>query len=101
MSARTGIYALGIPLAVLWLLIEITDIQVVLLGIVFIGFMLFVGMVLSVAHGSTADPYKQYVRQHNEMAMILRAEEAERLQRAAELEAQGIADYEHSQEVED
>jgi len=91
MRLKTAIYFMGIPLAILWLFIEITGFTFLLWGLLISGLVLFGAMITSATREAlnSHSPYEQYVARHNAGVMAARAEEARRSITQAEiLEAQ-------------
>lgn len=88
MNLKLAIYTMGIPLAALWLFIEITGFTFLLWGLLISGLILFVAVVVHVFKTSTTcySPYSQYVAMHNAGVPAARAEVLRRSITKAEIE---------------
>lgn len=86
MRVKTAIYLTGIPLACIWLFVQLTGFTWIVYAVLGCGIVIWGLIVINVSAESKGTPYKQYVAGHNARAAIERARVEEKARQAKILE---------------
>lgn len=73
MSIKLGMYLIGVPLAFIWLFVQISGFTWILWGMIVLGSIAIAAAIGTVIHQTQVTPYQQFVKEHNEKAVIERA----------------------------